>query len=70
MIKVKTNFLKKVLYEGEVETRKYIYRVFKPNDSWEIRRTKRKNSSTTYILNKENWELIAITFDTEKFIHI
>lgn len=74
MAKLKKNFLQQVIKEVYVTTRKYEYKatnITEPEYQYcLIKRIPKEMIGTASMLNKDNWEIVATTFDGENFIHI
>ena len=79
-MKVKKEFLKKVLEEEIVYTAKYQYKSFeyerasetelgKFDKFWIIKRIKIDYVDTTRYLDEIFWEIVATTWDRENFLH-
>ena len=79
-MKVKKEFLKKVIEEGIVYTKKYQYKAFEHEVAnkdeigkfyklWIIKRIEINYVCTTRYLEEIFWEKVATTWDGEKFLH-
>lgn len=79
-MKVKKEFLKRVIEEGIVYTKKYQYKAFehdvaskteigKFHKLWIIKRIEINYVCTTRYLEEIFWEKVATTWDGEKFLH-